>query len=217
MNIVRKLATAAVLLFLPVAVGAPAFAADRDTLLRELKGDDWEVRLMKKDADALTDRQSVESLIRLIRNAGLDWRLQIRGIRVLGELHTAAAEEALIQMFSDVFFHQGCPAVKTSLARALGNFRDPRVVSALLEKLDDSELPVRAASIVSLGRVGDAAAVPYLIERLNDPSFMIRSSAIVALGQLGDTRALPALEKTADSDSEPLLRMEARAALTRVR
>jgi HEAT repeat protein len=217
LNIRKKIATA-VILILSAAASMPASAWDSDSILRELQRDDWEVRLMNKSAlESMDNRQSVQALIELIRNQGLGWRLQIRGIRLLGEIHTPQAEDVLLQLFPDLFFHQGCPAVKSSLALALGNSAGPKVVDALIEGLDDPELPVREASIVSLGRVGDTIAVPYLVAQLKDKLFMIRVSAIHSLGLLRDARAVFSLKKIAADDSEPLLRKEAISALSMIR
>jgi HEAT repeat protein len=217
LNIPGKVAAAAILaLFL--SAGIPAAASDSDFILRELQRDDWEGRLLNKaSVERMNDPQSTESLIEIVSNRGVNWRLQIRGIRLLGEIRTPRVKEALLQLSSDIFFHQGCPAVKTSLALSLGNFSDPRVVAFLIEGLADQELVVREACIVALGRIGDASAVPYLIPQLKDKSFMIRLSAIRSLGLLKDARAASSLKKIADNDRELLLKTEALAALSMIR
>jgi HEAT repeat protein len=196
----------------------PASASGYDLLRDALQRDDWKARLLNKAAlDKLNEPASIEALIGLIANKQIEWRIQIRGIRVLSEIHTPRVQDALVELFNDLFFHLGCPAVKSSLALALGNFKGPRVVGALLGGLDDPELLVREASIDSLGRVGDIKAVPFLIAELKDRHFGIRESSIRSLGLLRDARAVPLLKEIAETDEEPLLRNEARSALSLIR
>lgn len=217
MNIRRKIEVVIILISF-VAAGIPAYASDTDSIIRELQKNDWEVRLINDAAlEAMNNRHLTGVLIELIRNRSIDWRLQVRGIRLLAQMHTPMVEDVLLQLFSDIFFHHGCPALKSSLALALGNFSGPRVVGALIQGLEDPELPVREASIVSLGRVGDAAALPYLIDQLKDTRFMIKVSAIRSLGLLRDARAVSSLENIADNASEPLLKREAFIALSMLR
>ena len=214
MHVCSKIVSAVLLLF-SVSASMPAAAMDYESMLSELQRDDWENRLMSRVV--LNDRQSEDALIGLVRNQATDWRLQIRCIRLLGEMHTPRAGDALVELFNDLFFHHGCPALKTNLALALGNYTGRRVVDALISGLEDPEVQVREASIVSLGRVGDAAAVPYLVTELKDKSFTIRASAIRSLGQLRDASAISPLKKIADSDSEVLLRREALSVLSAIR
>ncbi|SPQ00343.1 hypothetical protein NBG4_210018 [Candidatus Sulfobium mesophilum] len=196
----------------------PVAAWDRASILSEIQRDDWEASFLNGAAlERIKDTQSTELLIDLIRDQSANWRLQIRGIRVLGEIHTPKAEDTLLQWFSDIFFHHGCPAIKSSLALSLGNFSGRRVAAGLIEGLDDPEPLVREASIVSLGRVGDKSAVPYLIAQLSDKSFTIRVNAIHSLGLLKDARAASYLQGIADNDSELVLKREALVALSLIR
>ncbi|MEJ2697718.1 MAG: HEAT repeat domain-containing protein [Candidatus Sulfobium sp.] len=208
----------AVIIAAAVGAGITVCASETDSILDKLRGDDWQVRILNKAAlEKLAGRQSTEALINLIVNRGLNWRIQIRGIQVLSRIHTPRVKDVLVQLFSDPFFHRECPAVKSSLAVALGDFEGPRVVGALIGSLDDPELLVREASIVSLGRVGDASAVPYLIRQLKDGSFTIKSSAIRSLALIKDAGAVPSLRDVADHDRDPLLREEALWALSMIR
>ncbi|MGE5172615.1 MAG: HEAT repeat domain-containing protein [Betaproteobacteria bacterium] len=217
MDIHRKIVTA-VVLAISVTAGMPVFASQSDYILSELQRDDWEVRLSNKAVlEKINNPLSTEALIQLIRNKEVNWRIQIRGIRLLGEIHTPRVKDVLLQLFSDIFFHRGCPAVKSSLALALGNFSGPAVVDALIGGLDDPEVLVREASIISLGKVGDARAVPYLIAQLKDRRFLIKASAIHSLGLLKDATAVSPLETIAQGDAEPLLRKEALSALSTIR
>ena len=216
MKLCWKIEVALILIFSCAAM--PAVASDYEFILKELQRADWEVRLMNGAAlEKMREPQSIETLIELIDNRRIDWRLQIRGIRLLGKIHTPRVEDFLLQLFSDIFFHHGCPAVRSSLALTLGNFSGPKVVTGLIEGLDDPELQVREASIVSLGRIGDVAAVPYLIDQLKDMHFVIKVSAIRSLGLLRDARAVSSLENIAGNAVEPLLKREASIALSMIR
>ncbi len=207
----------AVSLIICLSAGKSA-ASDSDVILNELQRDDWEVRLMNGHAlEKMQEPQSTEMLVEVVDKQRSNWKLQMRGISLLARIHTPRAEDVLLQLFYDIFFHHGCPALKSSLAVALGNFSGSRVAEALIQGLDDPELQVREASIVSLGRVGDAAAVPYLIGQLGDRHFAIKVSAIRSLGLLRDARAVSSLEKMAGSAGEPLLRREASVALSMIR
>lgn len=207
---------AVILLIFSLAASMPVSASGPDSIIRQLQKNEGEVLLLNAP-EGMNNRQATEALIEVIRNRGLDWRLQMRGIGLLAHIHTPRVEDVLLQLFSDIFFHQGCPALKSSLALALGNFSGPRVSGALIQGLDDPELPVREASIVSLGRVGDVTAVPYLIAQLKDIRFVIKISAIRSLGLLRDARAVSSLEKIAGDAGEPLLRREAFIALSMIR
>lgn len=216
LNVFIKIA-AIIILILYLSANTPAAAWDSASILSEIQRDDWEAHLLNGAAhEKIKDPQSTEMLIDLIRDQTANWRLQIRGIRVLGEIHTPRVEDTLLQLFSDIFFHHGCPAIKSSLALSLGNFSGPRVAAGLIVGLDDPEPLVREASIVSLGRVGDPSAVPYLISQLNDKSFTIRVSAIHSLGLLKDSRAASYLKEIADNDSELILKREALMALSMI-
>jgi hypothetical protein len=207
-----------VILALSVAASIPVSASESDFMLGELQRDDWQVRLLN---GAVPERMknspaSTEALIGLIRDQGANWRIQVRGILLLSKIHTPRVEDVLLQWFSDIVFHRECPALKSSLALALGNFAGPQVVDALIGGLGDPELLVREASIVSLGRVGDARAVPYLIAQLKDRRFTIRAGAIRSLGLLRDAAAVSPLTEIAEQDREPLLRREALSALSTI-
>jgi len=91
-------------------------------------------------------------------------------------------------------------------AKALGNYRDPRAVTALLRALNDSEEDVVVEASRSLGIIGDAAAVEPLITKLKDPESSIRATAAEALGRIGDPRAIAPLENMLNTDWNPFLK-----------
>lgn len=73
---------------------------------------------------------------------------------------------------------------------------------------------LRRNAAVALGNSLDRAAVPVLIKALrDDPHALVRGHAAWALGRIGSPKALEALEWTCDTEREPSVLEEARAAL----
>lgn len=156
------------------------------------------------------DDKTVDTLIKIVEERRDDWKLQIAAIRLLGEIGNPVATDLLIKVVIDHFFSNECPALKWNGIVALGNFRnDPRVVGALLYRLDEDTLYIREAVIQSLGKIGNREALPYLIAALGDKHFAVRMSAVRALGTMKDPQAIPSLERVAAVDSDPLIRNEA--------
>jgi len=193
------------------------FAADYDVLVAELRKDDWQTRLNKSGAINLDDEKMFNALIDLINNGGLDWKIRIRGIHMLGESRNPMTADILIRTLQNSFITDECPAIKSSLAFELGKFHDDtRVLDALVAGLDDEELQVKEASIRSLGMIGDTKAVPFLLDRLKDKNFTVRLNAIRSIGRIGDRKAIPYLREIIDSDGDVYIRNEASAALARM-
>ncbi len=220
MAISKKLVSPAVILVLGLFVlkAAPGkiYASQYDTLVSQLRQDNWHTYLWNGRKEMLN--QSFDALLELTNNRGLDWHIRIRGIVLLSEMSDPRKADVLIGMFLNPLFNWECPAIKTSVVTALGSIdKDPRAVDALIEGMNDRELQVREAAIQVLGRIGNEKAVPFLIKQLNDGSVAIRLSAIRSLGQIKDKRAVPFLEKISDGDQDDLLRNEAVSALTRMK
>ena len=91
-------------------------------------------------------------------------------------------------------------------AIALSNYRDPRVVAALINALHDPEEDVVVEAARSLGIIGDPAAVDPLIGKLKDPESEVRATAAEALGRIGDPRAIAHLENMLNTDWNPFLK-----------
>lgn len=160
------------------------------------------------------DDQLVKALIRVVEERRDDWKLQISAIRLLGEIGNPLATEVLIKVVTDAFFSNECPALKWNGIVALGSFRDdPRVVDALVYRLNEDTLYLREAVIQSLGRIGDREIFPYLVAALGDQHFAVRMSAIKALEIIKDSQAIPFLREVAKNDTDLLVRDEALKAL----
>lgn len=129
--------------------------------------------------------RAVKPLVAALRSAeeeelhGLAW--------TLGQIGPPAVEP-LIPLLQ----HRS-PALRASVAFALGRARDPRAVPALVAALRDKGEQVRVESVEALGAIGDARAVPALIAALKQRDSEVGCCAVVALGRIGDARALKPL------------------------
>ena len=210
----------AYLLFVTATVvPVTVFAADGLQKIREdLNNMDWEVRLatVQKLRNA-RDENTVNLLLAVANTRSERTSVKITAIELLGEAGDPRAIEVLLPIFNDATLNWDCPAIKTYAAVALGSFKgDQRVVDALISGVDDPELLTREASIQSLGRIGSAKAVPLLMRALGDRHVSIRLSAIKALGEIGNTRAIPDLQRIAESDIDPVVKSQARTALSKL-
>ena len=136
-------------------------------------------------------------------------------------------------------------ALREEAATLLGDFRDPRAVSPLVEALHDEDRAVREAATAALRKIGPAAA-PALLAALRDPNgnvqeaavailkdlatpetvepligcltstnWIVRMHAATALGNLGDERAVRELVPLL-MDSVKAVRVDATDALARI-
>jgi len=217
MTIFKKIFVLAGLLIIGLTVFNPfaqqVSASEYDVLVAQLRKDDWHTHFSDSAGREKLDN-SIETLLELAKNGGLDWVIRIRGIILLSETSGPRKVNILIGMYQDAFFNDECPAIKTSVITALGSFeKEPRIIDTLIDGMNDRELQVREAAIVALGKMGDEKAVPFLIKKLSDPSFAIRLSAVRSLGQIKDQRAVPFLKKISASDQDDLIRSEAISAI----
>ncbi len=218
--IAKKLFVPAVALFFCFVILYPSgklFASGDDLLVAELQKADWHERFSTQPQKERLN-SSFDTLLSLVRNKGIDWRIRIRGIVLIGETDNPGRAAILIRMFHNPFFNAECPSIKTSIVIALSSIdNDPKVVDTLIGGMSDSEIEVREAAIMALGRLGSGRAVPFLIEALKDRSFAIKRSAILSLSRIDDRRAVPFLKKMAEGDRDPLLRSVAETALTKMK
>lgn len=79
---------------------------------------------------------------------------------------------------------------------ALGDFKDPRIMGALIEALRDADAEVRDSAVDTLGQMKDERAIePLSRALLEDPSEDVRESAADALGLVRHPRGVEALSK----------------------
>jgi HEAT repeat protein/beta-lactamase regulating signal transducer with metallopeptidase domain len=93
---------------------------------------------------------------------------------------------------------------------------DPAVVTALIDRLKDSDAGVRRAAASSLGRLKSRRAVSALTALLSDRNREVRSAAVEALANIDDASAVPALLRSL-SDEWADVRMHALEGLGKFR
>jgi MFS family permease len=97
---------------------------------------------------------------------------------------------------------------------SIGRMRaDPRLVSALVELLDGSELALSVVAAWALGRMGDDRALEPLHKALDSKYRSIQVHSARALGALGDQRAAQMLLSRLASEENKGLRMAFASAL----
>jgi HEAT repeat protein len=191
-----------------------SFVCADDAMIDDLSKDGWESRFMNQHKlETLKSDLNFKKLIWIADNGGLDWRIRIRAIKVLGEMRYYNAMPYIIAMFNDPFFNNECPSIKSYVATALGNYTDYTVVEALIGGIDDAEILVREEAVKSLGKIGDKRAVSYLINALNDKSFAVRAAVIRSLAQIGDVSAISHLRDIVNGNDDSLIKREASIAI----
>jgi HEAT repeat protein len=99
------------------------------------------------------------------------------------------------------------PTTREDMARAAGSIHHAKVVTALIEALDDPSPDVRKNAVESLAALKAIDAVPSLCELVGgDPSEAVQRAAVASLARLGDPRAVPVLvaHLEANRSSPPL-------------
>ncbi len=94
---------------------------------------------------------------------------------------------------------------------------DPRLVKALCDFVDGTELSLSVVAAWALGRIGDEQAVVSLREGLNSPYRSIQAHCARALGTLGDTEIAPMLLERLQSETDKGLRIAYSSALGNLR
>jgi len=92
----------------------------------------------------------------------------------------------------------------------LGYEKQPEIYPLLVEKLDDPNLSIQHAAVISLGRYGRADAIEELVKPkiFRSADSQIRWAAVTAVGRLGDYRVIDHLLKAVE-DTEWIVRTQA--------
>lgn len=157
-------------------------------LFRALADRDWRVRKTAVEAlVGLADEQVIAGLVQALSshdNAGA----RNSAIEALVHLGQAAVEPLLASAGSTD------PDVRKFIVDILGEIRDTRSTTVLVERLQDKDENVRVAAAEALGKVRDRRAVDSLLVCLArfDNSWLDYAAA-EALGEIGDERALEPL------------------------
>jgi HEAT repeat protein len=138
--------------------------------------------------------------------------------KAIGAIGHPSALGALRAAFSSTL-----PGLRAAAVESIRQLRAPtgatRVTDAnsVLPLLSDSDSSVRLQATLTCGFLRDGSAVTALGGVVAaDPSPLVRKAAAWALGEIGDGSASPLL-RAAQSDSDPLVRSIATAALGRLR
>ena len=98
----------------------------------------------------------------------------------------------------------------------LGDLRTPEAMPYLFAALKDSSGSVRRTAGDTLSDIGDPAAIQPMVEALEDSNKLVRWRAARFLYEAGDDSALVALRKSAASESEFEVKLQAEMAVARI-
>jgi len=188
MKIFSKFLVIILLLFLSTSVNA----YNINDLLKELDIPQWREKISNPIfVNQFNTPEKLKAVIDLADARGYDWRYRIRAIRLLGHIGTPQAQEALLSMFQDPFFHHECPSLKSYVAEALGDFSaSKRLLEILKEGLKDPELLVREATAKSFGKIIMPESVKYLREAFDsEKSLAVKIAIVNALKSIGTEEA----------------------------
>ena len=179
-----------IILFIFLSTSVNAY--DINDLLKELDVPEWREKISNPFfVNQFKTPEKFKAVVDLADARGYDWRYRIRAIRLLGHIGTPQAQEALLLMFQDPFFHHECPSLKSYVAEALGDFSaSKRLVEILKEGLKDPELLVREATAKSLGKIRMPESVKYLKEAFeSEKSLAVKIAIVNALRAIGTEEA----------------------------
>ena len=107
------------------------------------------------------------------------------------------------------------PALRRLAARGMGRVRSPRLVDALLERLQrEGDREVADEVLFALGQIGDPRAAAALLGFEERATGELRARALEALGKIGTERSALLIDRLADP--APAVRRAALAALVRL-
>ena len=98
----------------------------------------------------------------------------------------------------------------------LGMIEDEKVLPYVFKALKDPSVTVRRTAGDTVSDIGSEKAIPAMIESLEDKNKLVRWRAAMFLYEAGDETAVPSLKKTADTDPEFEVSMQAKLALARI-
>ena len=84
----------------------------------------------------------------------------------------------------------------------LGEMKDRRAISFLMELLEYNEESTTRAIIKAMGKIKDTSAVPVLIKHLSSDDLIVKQYAAMALGEIKDGSALNPLIKSLNDQDE---------------
>jgi HEAT repeat protein len=144
------------------------------------------------------------------RSVDRDAKLAI--VRAVDALGNLGGNDVLTVAMAD-----GDAKVRAAAVRAWRDIRGQKDAAPIVALLGDSDVSVRAEAATVVGGLKQATAAGALETLVvSDPSPIVRKNAAWALGKIGATSSRTALAE-ASNDASGLVRMTARASLTRLR
>jgi HEAT repeat protein len=134
----------------------------------------------------------VSDLATMLREDGHDESLVVEALAGIGGL---ASAQALIERLQ----RPARPELRQSIVTALGSSRDPEILEAVAQSLEDPDTQGRAALVEALGMTRDVRFAGRLRE-LHDkePDGRVRHQMLRALGRFGDRDSVLLLLKTVE-------------------
>jgi len=133
----------------------------------------------------------------------------VRVTERLGQAKSPMTVDELLDALADPRFQVRFEAI-ISIARMPP---DPRLITALIEILNGTELALSVVAAWALGRLGDQSALPALRAALDSPYHSIQAHSARALGALGDTEIVPNLIARLEPETDKGLQMAYASAL----
>jgi HEAT repeat protein len=150
------------------------------------------------------------SLIRYYR--ARDERATVVVTERMGQTKSPLTVDELLEALHDPRFNVRFEAV-ISIAR-MGS--DPRLVEALGQLVNGTEISLSVIAAWALGRMGDEAALPTLRAGLNSHYRSLQAACGRALGTLGDTQVAPLLLERLQTETDKGLQIAYSSALGRM-
>jgi HEAT repeat protein len=173
---------------------------DRESVLRDLVGDDEEVRrLAVERVSVLPVDEAIPCLVERIGDTS--WRVRKAAVeRLVACSETDAVVDALIVALGD----GENTGRRNAAVEALVDC-GRRAISQLVSAMNSRDPDVRKLVVDTLAGVGDSRSLPVLIDRRSDPDPNVRAAVADALGAIGGEEAARALQEVAVRDSEEQL------------
>ncbi|MEB3291582.1 MAG: HEAT repeat domain-containing protein [Synechococcales bacterium] len=119
-----------------------------------------------------------------------DYGVRADAAGALGYLGNVRALESLVR----AFYEETAWLVRFSAVVALGNLRDRRAETVLLQALNCQEVVMHQAAIAALGEISALNAIDPLLSFLDAEDWLVRQRLAEALGYLPSEKSLSALQ-----------------------
>ncbi|MDH4163981.1 MAG: HEAT repeat domain-containing protein [Nitrospirota bacterium] len=180
------LATLTVLLLAFTTALPAALAADRESVVTDLKNPEWDIRWnaiqeLNRHPDASTTDALIESCgdpLADIRDKAADT------LAAIGKPALPKLLKALNNQRDDVVI---CACV------SLGRIKDPAAIDPLIRTLQHRAARVRESALEALGALQSSRASDSIVPLLKDPDEQVREKALLVMGDLRDPRVIDGL------------------------